>query len=170
MYATDSSPINQQDFNNLKREYTLAQVRYWLLAKKAKDVCNRDIISVLYFYSSQNTCQQCNNQGFILTYAKKMFGDSLLIFSFDSGFKEEPLIDLMLKTYNISSYPSLVIGDKKYGFTDTNQLIGILCSDYQNNTNCPVNNSTSEGVNESANVTNSSLLAEKINAALNNAS
>src|SRR3989338_4752153 len=54
-YSADVN-FNVEEFNNLKREYALAQLRYWLLARKAEETCKRDIVSVIYFYSDEDAC------------------------------------------------------------------------------------------------------------------
>lgn len=129
-YQRDSK-INWRDFNFLKHEYVQAQVNYWLLAKKTKEICDRDVVSVLYFYSPSEYCSQCDTQGFVLTYLKDLFKDKLLIFAFDSSFTDEPIINLLIKTYNVTEYPSVVVGDKLVsGFSDRDELLAEICPMY----------------------------------------
>ena len=44
-----SAKIDNKEFSLLKREYILAQIRYWMLAKKTKEMCDNDIVTLLYF-------------------------------------------------------------------------------------------------------------------------
>jgi len=129
----ESSRLNQRDFDLLKREYTLAQIRYWLLAKRTKDLCGSDIVTVLYFFSDEKECTQCDNQAFVLTYLKKKFKEKLLIFSFDSKFTEEPLVDTLSTTYDISVFPTIIIeGEKHEGLLKIEEVLGKICQFYKN--------------------------------------
>ena len=135
------STLNKKDFDVLKNEYLLAQIRYWLLAERTKKLCGSDIASILYFYSSQSECPDCDKQAFVLTYLKKKFKDKLLIFSFDSQFESEPMIPLLKNTYNVTAFPTIVIeGKPKYGFVDKNAILKEICSYYTEKTeDCAAN-------------------------------
>ena len=37
-----SSKINKDDFNRIKRDYTISQIQYWLFAKKKSLICDAD--------------------------------------------------------------------------------------------------------------------------------
>jgi len=127
----ENAKLNKKEFDSLKREYTLAQIRYWLLAKKTKELCGDDIVTILYFFSDDKECSQCNNQAFVLTYLKKRFREKLLIFSFDSRFYQEPMINLLKNTYDIYAYPSIVIEGEKYeGLIKTEEALEAICPHY----------------------------------------
>ena len=131
-YEKDSK-INKDEFSSLKKEYVQAQVNYWLLAKKTKQICNNDFVTLLYFYSPSEQCRDCDNQGLVLTYLKDLLKDRLLIFSFDSSFKEEPIIGLLVKSYNVTKYPSVVVGDSLMsGFYGSTALLEKICPLYKN--------------------------------------
>ena len=127
--------LNKNELDVLKNEYILAQVRYWLLAERTKKLCDADIVNILYFYSDQKECPECEKQAFVLTYLKKKFKDRLLIFSFDSKFESEPVITLLKNTYNASIFPTVVIeGKPKYGFVDKSTILKDICSYYTEKT------------------------------------
>ncbi len=129
-YEKDAT-LNKKDFNVLKKEYVQAQVNYWMLAQKTKEICKNDFITILYFYAPTEHCSDCDNQGFVLTYLKQKLQDKILIFSFDSTFEDEPLIDMLIKTYNISEYPSLVIEENSTaGFHDSDAIMAKICPLY----------------------------------------
>jgi len=133
----EDSKLNKEDFNLLKREYVLAQVRYWLLARRTKDLCQKEIATVLYFYSDDRDCPDCNKQAFVLTYLKKLFGEKLLIFSFDAQQENEPMIPILKHTYNITNYPSLVIEGKEFqSLMDKGMILKEICSYYKYEANC----------------------------------
>ncbi len=130
-FDTDAK-INKEDFDLLKNEYLLAQIRYWLLAKRTRDLCSADIVNVLYFFSDEKECPDCEKQAFVLTYLKKKFKDKLLIFSFDSKFEAEPMIPLLKKAYNVERYPTIVVEEKPHAdFRDKDSLLREICGIYK---------------------------------------
>jgi len=131
--------LNKAELDILKNEYILAQIRYWLLAERTKKLCGTDIVTVLYFFSDEKECPDCEEQAFVLTYLKKKFKDKLLIFSFDSKFEAEPMVAILKKTYNVKSYPALVIeGKLASGFYEKDSLLKEICGRYSEKTeDCP---------------------------------
>lgn len=124
--------LNKKELDILKNEYVLAQIRYWLLAERTRKLCGTDVVTILYFFSDQKQCHDCDTQAFVLTYLKKKFRDKLLIFSFDSQFEAEPMIPLLKNTYNVTGYPTIVIeGKPKTGFQDKNFILKTICSYYK---------------------------------------
>lgn len=140
----ENSKLNKEDFDLLRREYVLAQVRYWLLARRTKELCKKELATILYFYSDDRECPDCGKQAFVLTYLKKLFKDELLIFSFDAQQENEPMIPILEHTYNISKYPSLIIEGKKFdGLMDKNMVLKEICLYYKDEDKCePYYNST----------------------------
>ena len=127
--------LNKNEFDLLKNEYILAQIRYWLLAERTRELCGSDIVNILYFFSDEKECPDCEKQAFVLTYLKKKFKDKLLIFSFDSKFESEPMIGLLKITYNVSKYPTLVVGGKpSSGFKDKDSILEEICPYYKEKT------------------------------------
>ncbi len=118
------------DFNLIKRDYMLTEIRYWLLAREAQNVCPSDIANILFFYEVDESCLDCSAQGHILTYLKDIFGDKLLIFSLDVNF-DEPMIQILKENYGITEFPSLVVEKKVFpGLTKKEALINELCFSY----------------------------------------
>lgn len=129
-----SSKFNEQTYLLLKREYMIAQLRYWLLAKSTKEICNRDFATILYFYSTEKECPDCHSQEMILTYLKKKFDQNLLIFSLDSNYKQEPMTAILKNVYNISKFPFLIIDDQTFmGLTSKSEILGTICPLYKHN-------------------------------------
>ncbi len=128
-----SSPVGggSKEFELVKREYLLAEIRYWLFLKQTEGVCKDDSVPVLYFYSNNN-CPDCVTQGMILTYLKDKFKEKLLIFSLDADFVSEPLIGILKDSYNITSVPAMVIKNSTYqGLKTKEELITFICRGYE---------------------------------------
>src|SRR3989338_1876937 len=78
-----NSQINKKEYELLKRDYTLAQLKYLFLTEKSQQLCPNNQSTILYFFSDEEICPRCNEQAFVLTYLKKVFKDHLLNFAFD---------------------------------------------------------------------------------------
>jgi len=133
-YENDAK-INKDEFRLLKQDYTQAELNFWLLSKKVKDICKKDVVNILYFYSSDTQCPDCEKQSFILSYLKQKFQDKLLVFAIDETLDIEPMVNILKETYNITKYPSLVIEDKTFsGFVENDAILKEICSHYSNKT------------------------------------
>lgn len=110
----DSTKMNKEEFEVLKREYTIAQLNYYLFAKKTKKLCNPDLVTILYFYDEAAKCPLCEEQAFVLTHLKKKFQEKLLIFALDARQENEPMIKLLKKRYGAEFFPVTVIEDNVF--------------------------------------------------------
>jgi hypothetical protein len=120
----------------VQRRYILDNLRYWLLARESKQKCNLEIVPILYFYTKD--CPSCPNQGTILTYYKKIFGEQVLVFPINLDLRnEEPMVEIVMNQFNITKYPSLIIDNKKYeGVVRNEQLNEIICSSLDESPQC----------------------------------
>jgi hypothetical protein len=129
---SDDATITKEAFELLEREYLLAEVRYWLLANRAKEICDHDIVTLLSFSSDEEECATCDEQSFVLSYMKKELGEKLLIFSFNVKTVDEPMIAILKTAYNITEYPSIVVDDALYAqLHDVNVLMPMVCNEYE---------------------------------------
>ena len=121
--------VNNREFELLQRNYIISQVEYMLLSSKAKTLCQTDVVNVLYFFSKD--CQSCDDQSFLLTFLKQKLRQRLFIFGFDTSFEKEPLLNLLVSTYNVTSYPTTIIENNKYvGFMSEENLTNTVCGFY----------------------------------------
>ncbi|MDD4877866.1 MAG: hypothetical protein PHO02_02390 [Candidatus Nanoarchaeia archaeon] len=124
-----SSQVSGTSFEEVKREYILAQLKYWLLAKKAEKLCSTGTISIIYFYSNTEACSNCGAQSRVLTHLKEIFPDELLVFSFDASFEQEAMIQMLKTVYGITSYPTLLVDDRKHeGMVTEEELVEEICA------------------------------------------
>lgn len=130
-YKRDAS-FNTREFDLLKREYTLAQVNYWLLYTRAKETCGLDSATILYFFGDETNCDECENQAIVLTWLKHKLGTKLLNFVFDGTYEDrEPVVKLLKDIHNVTSYPTLVINGKTFhGFMGRKEILAELCPLY----------------------------------------
>lgn len=124
----ENSGTQRESFELIQRRYILDNIRYWMVVEEAKEVCDINRLSVLYFYSGKN-CPSCPDQGVILTFFKKKYGDSLLVFPIDvDNAIKEPVLEVIMGRFNITSMPSLVIDSETYhGVVSKSELAPIIC-------------------------------------------
>jgi hypothetical protein len=124
-----SSQVSGESYDEVKREYILAQLKYWLLAKKAEKLCNSDVVSIIYFYSNTEKCSGCGAQSRVLTHLKELFPQELLVFSFDASFEQEAMVQMLKAVYGVDTYPTLLINEEKHvGIVTEEELLKEVCS------------------------------------------
>lgn len=131
-----NTQINSREYHLDGRSYLLDNLKYWLLANEAKKKCDLDVVSILYFFSED--CSSCPDQGVILTYFKKKFGDKLLVFPLNIGLEsDEGILRIVKNQFNITTIPAVVVENKKYeGVINKDILGGVICSHFKDKSNC----------------------------------
>jgi len=94
--------------------------------KRVSQKCNLQPIFILYFYSNQDDCEECQRQGYVLTELAERY-PRLRIYSFDYHLDVPALTTLITINDIKPQLPALVIDGKPYyGFksiTDLEELI-----------------------------------------------
>ena len=131
---SQETKLNKERFAQLKKDYTISQLRYWLLSKDLKELCDFRLSTILYFYSDEEECPSCDEQAFILSYLKKIFNEKLLIFALDGRFEEEPMVRILQESYDITYYPTLIIDEVKFdGFRPREEILRNVCPKIDSN-------------------------------------
>ncbi|MEK6963379.1 MAG: hypothetical protein AABX70_03050 [Nanoarchaeota archaeon] len=129
--GSDSSDVIQ-----LKQYYFLLELRHWLFLKKVNKECGRNDTLVLYFYSNQGDCSQCEQQGFILSYLRKIY-PNLYVYSFDINLKSNAL-DIIKRKYKVVKAPFIILNEVPYiGFKAKDELQTLLNTTHLNNAKKP---------------------------------
>ena len=111
----------------IKRQYVLLQIKDFLLTKRIASRCKQDPNYILYFYSTENNCEDCKKQGWVLTDLRREYPE-LRVYAFDYGMDFPPMktFRTMYKLLG-DSLPALVIGDKTvYGLKTREELEEIM--------------------------------------------
>lgn len=123
----------QLGFNNkavlsLKEYYHLLEIRHYLFMKDANQKCNKNYSLVLYFYSNAGDCDDCQEQGYVLSYVNKK-SPTFNIYSFDVNI-DNPAINALKQVYNITRTPSIVINGVTYpGSQNKEKLMSLLANE-----------------------------------------
>lgn len=125
------SEFSKDELDLLMREYLISQMRFWLLVKETQEYCDTDVVTILHFYQDYTTCGVCENQAIVLNSIKDILEQKVYIFSFNTKYINEPMVGVLLQSFNITTYPSLVVNNNVLeGFTDRDKLFNVVCDSY----------------------------------------
>ncbi|MDE2031318.1 MAG: hypothetical protein KGI58_03630 [Patescibacteria group bacterium] len=97
---------------NLKKAYSLLEIKDYLLMKQITTRCGQKPIFVLYFYNN-DSCADCTKQGYVLTSLRESY-PNLRVYSFDYNL-DLSAIKAMISIYKVpNELPALVINGKVY--------------------------------------------------------
>ena len=103
----------------LKKQYTLLQIRDYLLNKRLAETCGIEPVTALYFYSNlPGSCPDCDRASYALSYLRQTY-PGLRVYSFDYIHDLGALKTLVAVEKVEEKFPAFVIeGTRSYGFTD----------------------------------------------------
>lgn len=107
----------------LKKQYTLLEIRDYLLMKRLARVCHADSPVALYFYSNvPGSCVDCDRASYALSYLHETY-PKLRVYSFDYNLDLGALKTLIAVEKIRPEFPAFVIeGKRSYGFTSLDVL------------------------------------------------
>ena len=100
--------INTNEFNYLKKRYSLLEIKAYSLFTSLKRECNYNYTTIIFFYDINQDASI--RQGKVLD-ALVNLNQNAHIFSFDRQF-EEPTLETLKIHYNVTISPTLVINNK----------------------------------------------------------
>lgn len=125
-YLETQSNVDVSELLRLKRYYSLLQIKDLLLMRKVASKCGLKPVFILYFYSNNGDCKDCENQGYALTALSEKY-PQLRIYSFDYNLDVSALQTLLAISDVANNLPALSINDKiYYGFRDVQDIEKIL--------------------------------------------
>ena len=127
-YMENQLGVDNPSVQRLKEYYSLLEIQHYLFLKKTQKECNKNYTFILYFYSNKGDCPTCEEQGYTLTYIRKIY-PNVRIYPFDINIENIALetIKHQYKLDKNKGLPLLVINEKSYyGFKDKNQLLPLL--------------------------------------------
>ncbi len=125
-YLESQTGVDPEELTQLKRYYSLLQIKDLLLMQRVSEKCSLNPVFILYFYSNEGDCEECEEQGYVLTELTREY-PQLRVYSFDYNLSLSPLRTL-LQIYNVGdTLPALVIkGDVYSGIHDADAINKIL--------------------------------------------
>lgn len=103
----------------LKKQYSLLQIRDYILTKRLAATCNVTPTVALYFYSNvPGSCTDCDRASYALSYLHQTY-PKLRVYSFDYDLDLGALRTLIAVEKVQPKFPAFVINGKRtYGFTN----------------------------------------------------
>lgn len=107
----------------LKDQYTLLEIRDYLLTKQLAKTCNLHPTVTLYFYSNEaGACTDCDRASYALSYLHQT-NPNLRVYSFDYNLDLGALKTLIAVEKVQPQFPAFVIdGKRTYGFTTVDEF------------------------------------------------
>lgn len=121
----DSSKIESPKYETLKKRYMNLMIQRIVEVREIEQRCGGDRVEIIYFYSNQD-CDSCKDQGTVLTYLRRNYEDSVIVYPLDTGLEMDH-IEFMKEFYGIERYPSLVVDGEVYeGFQSKQTLQQVI--------------------------------------------
>ncbi len=122
-YAESNINSNQEDLMWLKKNYSLLEIKDYVLMKKLAQKCEVKPVYILYFYSNADgACADCQKEGIVLTELRRKY-PGLRVYSFDYDLGLSAQKTLMTLYKSIGELPALVINNRtQYGFQSVEDI------------------------------------------------
>jgi hypothetical protein len=125
-YMERERNVDDEELVRLKRFYSLLQIKDLLLMQRVSTKCGLNPVVILYFYSNEGNCEECENQGYVLTALAQEYQE-LRIYSFDYNLDLSALQTLVSINRISPELPALVVKDRVYyGFKNAEDIKTIL--------------------------------------------
>ncbi len=117
---------NQAQIESLKSTYSILEIKDYLAVQQLARKCGSRPVFILYFYSNNGDCPQCEAQGDVLTALSQQY-PALRVYSFDYNLQVGALQTLISIDHVDDNLPALVINGKTYyGFQSLDAINRIL--------------------------------------------
>lgn len=115
-----------EEITTLKKQYTLLQIRDFLLTKRVSERCKQSPAYIFYFYGTEVGCPSCVRQGYVLDALRSQRPD-VRIYAFDY-YLDLSTIKALREIYQIGdTLPALVINGATYnGFQSLDDINKLL--------------------------------------------
>ena len=121
-YAENQLGKDNAQVVRLKKQYSLLEIRDYLITKQLAAACGTKPVTVLYFYSNAGDCADCDRAGYALSYLHTTY-PALRVYSFDYALNLGALKTLITVAKINGPLPAFVInGVHSYGFTSLTDL------------------------------------------------
>lgn len=111
----------------LKKQYSLLEIKDYLLLQQIAKECRQKPVFILYFYSNAGDCSECGPAGDVLTYLRETYPD-LRVYSFDYNLDLSALRTLEALQGLNGELPAFVINGRGpvYGFKSLEQIQALI--------------------------------------------
>ena len=111
------------DITELKKYYSLLEIKDYLLMQQIKEKCNVPVIPIFYFYTTNTNCTDCVKEGAVLDQLRNDYPE-LRVYSFDYNLDLSAL-DTLKKIFKVdgNNLPAVYMNDQLYtGFQSQDDI------------------------------------------------
>lgn len=111
----------------LKQQYSLLEIKDYVLLQNITQKCGGKPVYILYFYSNAGDCPDCNQMGDVLTYLRNQY-PGLRVYAFDYHLDLSALSTLKTLSKLNGTLPALIINNRApvYGFQNLDQMMALV--------------------------------------------
>lgn len=111
----------------LKQQYTLLEIKDYVLLQKITQKCGGKPVYILYFYSNSGDCPECSQMGDVLTYLRNQY-PGLRVYAFDYHLDLSALSTLKTLNKVNGKLPAMIINNRPpvYGFKNLDQMMTLI--------------------------------------------
>jgi hypothetical protein len=121
--AESNLGANNPEVVLLKEQYSVLELKDYLLLEKISTKCHQKPVFIFYFYSNAGDCPDCANEGDVLTYLREHY-PGLRVYSFDYNLDLSALRTLISLRKLNGTLPAIIVNDRApvYGFKSLSQM------------------------------------------------
>ena len=125
-FLEDTRGSNDSEVIRLKQDYSLLEIKDYILMNTMAEKCHTKPTFILYFYTNTGECKQCTDTGIVLTALREKYPD-VRVYSFDYN-TQISAIETLENVYNVKAqFPALVIHTKPtYGLKSLSDIEGLM--------------------------------------------
>lgn len=125
-YMEEKLGDNNEEVIGLKKYYSLLQIKDYLLVEQIRQKCGVKPITIIYFYSNLDDCEDCKRAGYVLNKLRDEFPE-LRIYSFDYNLDLSAIKTLKSIHGVMNKLPALIIWNENYyGFKTSEDIEKII--------------------------------------------
>jgi hypothetical protein len=115
---------SNQTVINLKNQYTLLQMKDYLLMQDLNKRCDLGLVQLVYFFDTD--CRDCSRQSIVLDYLQQQF-PMIRMYWIERDLESVP-VDTLIELFDVRTTPALVINGKKVAetFYEYEELVKLL--------------------------------------------
>ena len=112
-YTENQRGEDDPEVQTLKRYYSLLEIKDYLLMNKISLKCKKAPLSIIYFYSTDESCPDCQKEGYVLDTLRQTYPD-LRVYSFDYSIPLSAVKTLIAINKVKNELPAIIVKDKTY--------------------------------------------------------
>lgn len=110
-YSEKNIGSNNAEVLQLKKFYSLLEIKDYQLMKRLSARCNKKFIFALYFYADNAKCTDCDKASYILTYLREKYPE-LRVYSFDYNLDLSAVKTLISISKIENNLPAIILDGK----------------------------------------------------------